>query len=191
MGFGINKVFNNIKINFNANHNVSFRGKANNEPQDDTFIKSNIDIKFGLTKDKLSGSIEGMPFELSHKGGFIKSDSITGAINNKDINLNYKHGFLTKDKLSGTIGEKDLNLKISHKFWGGLRIKGTYNKQKIDYNVKEGLLGYRIKGDGTDLQVKGKNIFSNDFAISGKYNDDKELLPILLDVLNIDRQDLN
>ena len=191
MDLSINKVFANTKTSGILNKKSSFCGETANTTNDDTFIKTDIDIKIGLIKDKLSGNIDNMPFELSHKSGFLKSDSLKGSINNKDVNLNYKRDFLMNEKISGTIGNKNLDLKIHHKFWGGLKIKGKYDNKEFNYNVKEGLLGYKIQGDKADLQVKGKNIFSNDFAISGKYNDDKEMLPILLDVLSIDRQELN
>jgi len=191
MDLSVNKVFSNIKSNFANNNKVHFC-RANNEPQDDSFVKSDIDVKFGFAKDKLSGEIDGMPFELSHGLRLMKSDAIKGSINNKNVDLNYKRGFFSAtDKVSGTIGDKALDLKIKHKFWGGLKISGTYNGQELNYNVKEGLMSYRINGDNTDLQVKGKNILSNDFGINGKFNDDKELLPLLLDVLNTDRQELN
>ena len=168
----------------NNNAKVSF-GCANVPSQGDVFQKTDIDVKIGFFKDKLSGNIENMPFELAHKSGIFKT-SLEGSVNGMPINAKYDEGILS-DSVKGAIGNNELKLSISDGF-SGMKIKGTYAGKPVKLKLKDTLTGYKLVGDNTELKIKGKNIFSNDLTISGRYSENKELLPIILDIINYHNQ---
>ena len=192
---GINST-EDIKNN-NIDNKILFCSK--HQKENDSFVKSDIDIKCRFFKDSLSGTINGMSFNLSHPNLlmgvgimntvlYVNNKDITGDINNKEVKLHYKKNLFKKDSLKGAVGDTDVDLKISRSFlWNKVKIKGTYGNDKVDLKFRKNPLGYKIKSENTDLQIKGKHILSNDLSVKGSFNENKELLPLIIDMINDDR----
>lgn len=143
--------------------------------------KFTIEASGGLTHRDLTGTIDGVEFDIRHQGKFLKADTITGFVGDKELNLKAKAG-LTASVVEGTIGDKPVNLKISDT-WSGKRIKGTFKDKNIDIRLNSKFIGYALEGNNIDLRIKNKNIFGDDVNVKGTYNEDPDLIPILMDTV--------
>ena len=86
----------NYNIKKSLKRNTAFCAK-NNTQENNSNISSTTDVKISLFRDTLSGNIDDMPFELTHRNifmdmldpfGLIRSErkkKISGQINNKDV----------------------------------------------------------------------------------------------------------
>ena len=129
----------------------------------------------------LAGEIDGVKFNIRHQGKFLKADTITGFVGDKALKLETKDN-LTGSVVSGTIGGKPVNLKISDTF-AGKRIKGTFKDNDIDIKLNSKFVGYELKGNNIDLRIKNKTLFGNDVNVKGIFNEDTDLIPILMDTV--------
>lgn len=143
--------------------------------------KFTIEASEGLTRRDIAGEIDGVEFDIRHQGKFLKADTITGFVGDKELNLKSKAN-LTGSVVEGTIGGKPVNLKISDT-WTGKRIKGTFKDKNIDIKLNSKFIGYGLKGDNIDLRIKNKNIFGNDVNVKGVFNEDPDLIPLLMDTV--------
>ena len=143
--------------------------------------KFTIEASGGLTHRDLAGEIDGVEFDIRHQGKFLKADTITGFVGDKELNLKSK-AKLTGSVIEGTIGDKTVNLKVTDT-WAGKRIKGTFKDKDIDIKLNSKFIGYALEGDNVDLRIKNKNLFGNDVNVKGTYNEDPDLIPILMDTV--------
>ena len=143
--------------------------------------KFTIEASEGLTHRDLTGTIDGVEFDIRHQGKFLKADTITGFVGDKELNLKSK-AKLTGSVIEGTIGDKTVNLKVTDT-WAGKRIKGTFKDKDIDIKLNSKFIGYALEGDNVDLRIKNKNLFGNDVNVKGTYNEDPDLIPILMDTV--------
>lgn len=150
-----------------------------------------VECKNKFSNRSLSGKVDSLDFNINHNNKLFKSDLITGTIGDKNLNLELTNSF-AKQNLKGKLGDKDVDLKITHTF-GGYNIKGIFKDQKIDIDIDIKWRGFAIKSDKIDLNVKGKSLFGNDVKVQGKYEEDPDLIPILMDMvysLNNDQAEL-
>lgn len=148
-----------------------------------TFADKKFTIKAseGFMSRNLAGEIDGVKFNIRHQGKFLKADTITGFVGDKALKLETKDN-LTGSVVSGTIGGKPVNLKISDTF-AGKRIKGTFKDNDIDIKLNSKFVGYELKGNNIDLRIKNKTLFGNDVNVKGIFNEDTDLIPILMDTV--------
>ena len=142
--------------------------------------KFSVECEENMMSRKLSGNIDDLKFNIKHNGKIFKSDTITGNIGDKELNLKIKEGFISPRIIQGTIGEDPVTLQVTST-WSGYRIKGNFKGNEIDVKLKGKWQGYSLESDNMSLDIKNKNIFSSDLNIKGYYNDDPDLIPILLD----------
>ena len=160
----------------------SFKGndlkKATGQFADKNF---KVECSEGLTNRRMSGVVDNLNFDIKHDGKLFKSDTITGNIGNKALNLKVKEG-LSKHTIAGTIGDAPVDLKVIDT-WSGYGIKGTFKNRDIDIKLKTKLNGYSLESDNMSLQVKSNWLFGNGVKVKGSYNDDPDLIPILMDMV--------
>ena len=120
-----------------------------------------------------------MNFKIRHNGKLLKNDTLTGNINDKDLNLKIKEGFFSR-KVVGDIGGEPVNLKVSES-WGGYNIKGNFKNKNINVELDSKFIGYKLSSDNMSLRIKNKNLFGTDVKVEGTYNEDPDLIPLLLD----------
>ncbi len=141
--------------------------------------KFNVSCSSGLTHRTLSGTVGDMNFKIRHNGKLLKNDTLTGNINDKDLNLKIKEGFFSR-KVVGDIGGEPVNLKVSES-WGGYNIKGNFKNKNINVELDSKFIGYKLSSDNMSLRIKNKNLFGTDVKVEGTYNEDPDLIPLLLD----------
>lgn len=186
----------NPACSFKGNASPVFMQKTNQIPADSVEIsKKNVkkgsgsfaDKKFeieaseGLTHRDLAGEVDGAAFDIRHQGKFLKADTITGYVGDKDLNLKVKEKLFGAN-IEGTIGDMPVNLKISDT-WAGKRIKGQFKDKEIDIKLNSKFVGYGLESDKMNLRIKNKNFFGNDVNVKGTYNEDPDLIPILIDTV--------
>lgn len=151
--------------------------------------KFNVSCSSGLTHRTLSGTVGDMNFKIRHNGKLLKNDTLTGNINDKDLNLKIKEGFFSR-KVVGDIGGEPVNLKVSES-WGGYNIKGKFKDKDINVKLDSKFVGYKLSSDNMSLRIKNKKLFGNDIKVEGTYNEDPELIPLLLDaVYNLQEEEM-
>lgn len=151
--------------------------------------KFNVSCSSGLTHRTLSGTVGDMNFKIRHNGKLLKNDTLTGNINDKDLNLKIKEGFFSR-KVVGDIGGEPVNLKASES-WGGYNIKGKFKDKDINVKLDSKFVGYKLSSDNMSLRIKNKKLFGNDIKVEGTYNEDPELIPLLLDaVYNLQEEEM-
>lgn len=143
--------------------------------------KFNVSCSSGLTHRTLSGTVGDMNFKIRHNGKLLKNDTLTGNINDKDLNLKIKEGFFSR-KIVGDIGGEPVDLKASES-WGGYNIKGKFKDKDINVKLDSKFVGYKLSSDNMSLRIKNKKLFGNDIKVEGTYNEDPELIPLLLDAV--------
>lgn len=151
--------------------------------------KFNVSCSSGFTHRTLSGTVGDMNFKIRHNGKLLKNDTLTGNINDKDLNLKIKEGFFSR-KVVGDIGGEPVNLKASES-WGGYNIKGKFKDKDINVKLDSKFVGYKLSSDNMSLRIKNKKLFGNDIKVEGTYNEDPELIPLLLDaVYNLQEEEM-
>lgn len=143
--------------------------------------KFTVDCRDSLTNRRLSGTIDDLDFNIKHQGKFFKADTLTGNIGDKDLKLKVGEGLFTKT-IEGNIGEQPVNLKVSDT-WSGYRIKGQFKDKDVDIKLNSKLVGYGLESDNMSLRIKSKTLFGNDVNVKGTYNEDPDLIPILMDMV--------
>lgn len=143
--------------------------------------KFNVSCSSGFTHRTLSGTVGDMNFKIRHNGKLLKNDTLTGNINDKDLNLKIKEGFFSR-KVVGDIGGEPVDLKASES-WGGYNIKGKFKDKDINVKLDSKFVGYKLSSDNMSLRIKNKKLFGNDIKVEGTYNEDPELIPLLLDTV--------
>lgn len=139
-----------------------------------------VECKQGLTNRSLSGKVDDLNFSIKHNGKVFKADVISGNIGNKELNVKLSDSF-AKRNIKGTLGDDPIDLKVSRTF-SGYNIKGQFKDKKIDIDLESKWNGFAIKSDKMDLRVKDKSLFGNDVKVKGTYDEDKELIPLLMDM---------
>jgi hypothetical protein len=179
---------NSLKTNYNSNISKqisapSFSGKCTDRKAAGKFADKNFDVECsnGLISRSVSGTIDDLDFKIKHSGKFFKADTLTGSIGNKDLNLTVKEGF-AKKTIKGSLGDEPIDLKVTETFTG-YRIKGKFKNKDINIKLDSKLNGYSLKSDNMSLSIKDKSLFSSDVRVKGTYNEDTELIPILLDTM--------
>ncbi|CDE97560.1 unknown [Clostridium sp. CAG:813] len=110
-------------------------------------------------------------------------------MNGKDINLTIKESIFSK-KIVGDIGGEPVDLKASES-WGGYNIKGKFKDKDINVKLDSKFVGYKLSSDNMSLRIKNKKLFGNDIKVEGTYNEDPELIPLLLDaVYNLQEEEM-
>lgn len=164
---------------------VQFSGNIDKNEEDKkaegTFAnqKFNVSCSTGFTHRTLSGAVGDMNFKIRHNGKLLKNDTLTGNINDKDLNLKIKEGLFSR-RVVGDIGGEPVNLKVSES-WGGYNIKGNFKNKHINVKLDSKLIGYKLSSDNMSLRIKNKNLFGTDVKVEGTYNEDPDLIPLLLD----------
>jgi len=161
---------------------TSFTGKESKKAVGE-FAGKNFEVECseGLTNRSLSGAVDNLNFNIKHNGKFFKSDTLTGNIGDKELNLKVKDGF-AKNTITGTLGDEPIDLKVSDS-WSGYRIKGQFKNRDIDIKLHSKMVGYSLESDNMSLRIKSKTLFGNDVKVNGTYNDDPDLIPILMDIV--------
>lgn len=170
------------QIKTNTTDTVHFTG-SKEQKASGTFAdkKFTVDCKENLTNRVMSGTIDDLDFNIKHQGKFLKADTLTGNIGDKELNLKVSEGLFTKT-INGDIGEQPINLKVSDT-WSGYRIKGQFKDKDIDIKLNSKLVGYGLESDNMSLRIKNKTLFGNDVNVKGTYNEDPDLIPILMDMV--------
>ncbi len=110
-------------------------------------------------------------------------------MNGKDINLTIKESIFSK-KIVGDIGGEPVNLKASES-WDGYNIKGKFKDKDINVKLDSKFVGYKLSSDNMSLRIKNKKLFGDDIKVEGTYNEDSELIPLLLDaVYNLQEEEM-
>lgn len=141
--------------------------------------KFNVSCSTTLTKRTLKGAVGDTNFSICNNGKFLKSNTLTGNVNGKDINLTIKESIFSR-KIVGDIGGEPVNLKVSES-WGGYNIKGNFKNKNINVELDSKFIGYKLSSDNMSLRIKNKNLFGTDVKVEGTYNEDPDLIPLLLD----------
>ena len=90
----------------------------------------------------------------------------------------------------GDIGGEPVNLKASES-WGGYNIKGKFKDKDINVKLDSKFVGYKLSSDNMSLRIKNKKLFGDDIKVEGTYNEDSELIPLLLDaVYNLQEEEM-
>lgn len=139
-----------------------------------------VECKQGLSNRSLSGKVDDLNFNIKHNGKVFKADEITGNIGDKPLNIKMSDSF-SKRNLKGTLGDEPIDLKVSRTF-SGYNIKGQFKDKKLDIDLESKWNGFAIKSDKMNLRVKNKSMFGNDVKVKGTYNEDKDLIPLLMDM---------
>ncbi len=162
---------------------VSFSGDGITKKSSGEFADKKFDVECRnkLTSRIISGKVDDLNFEIKHDGKLLKSDVLTGKIGDKDLNISVE-GHLFKDYIRGTIGDEPVDLTINST-WNGRRIKGKFKNRDINILLNDRLNGYELKSDNMSLKIKSKNLFSSNVRVEGKYEEDPELIPILMDMM--------
>ena len=150
-----------------------------------------VECKQGLSNRYISGKVDDLNFNIRHNGKAFKADVITGNIGDKELNVKLSDSF-AKRNIKGTLGGEPIDLKISRTF-NGYNIKGQFKDKKIDIDIDGGRRGFEISSDNMNLQVKNKSLFGNNVKVNGTYNEDNDLIPLLMDMvyaLNDERLEL-
>lgn len=151
--------------------------------------KFNVSCSTTLTKRTLKGAVGDTNFSICNNGKFLKSNTLTGNVNGKDINLTIKESIFSK-KIVGDIGGEPVDLKASES-WGGYNIKGKFKDKDINVKLDSKFVGYKLSSDNMSLRIKNKKLFGNDIKVEGTYNEDPELIPLLLDaVYNLQEEEM-
>lgn len=143
--------------------------------------KFNVSCSSGFTHRTLSGTVGDTNFSICNNGKFLKSNTLTGNVNGKDINLTIKESIFSR-KIVGDIGGEPVDLKASES-WGGYNIKGKFKDKDINVKLDSKFVGYKLSSDNMSLRIKNKKLFGNDIKVEGTYNEDPELIPLLLDAV--------
>lgn len=143
--------------------------------------KFNVSCSLGFTHRTLSGTVGDTNFSICNNGKFLKSNTLTGNVNGKDINLTIKESIFSR-KIVGDIGGEPVDLKASES-WGGYNIKGKFKDKDINVKLDSKFVGYKLSSDNMSLRIKNKKLFGNDIKVEGTYNEDPELIPLLLDAV--------
>lgn len=143
--------------------------------------KFNVSCSSGFTHRTLSGTVGDTNFSICNNGKFLKSNTLTGNVNGKDINLTIKESIFSR-KIVGDIGGEHVDLKASES-WGGYNIKGKFKDKDINVKLDSKFVGYKLSSDNMSLRIKNKKLFGNDIKVEGTYNEDPELIPLLLDAV--------
>ena len=143
--------------------------------------KFNVSCSTTLTKRTLKGAVGDTNFSICNNGKFLKSNTLTGNVNGKDINLTIKESIFSR-KIVGDIGGEPVDLKASES-WGGYNIKGKFKDKDINVKLDSKFVGYKLSSDNMSLRIKNKKLFGNDIKVEGTYNEDPELIPLLLDTV--------
>lgn len=143
--------------------------------------KFNVSCSSGLTHRTLSGTVGDTNFSICNNGKFLKSNTLTGNVNGKDINLTIKESIFSR-KIVGDIGGEPVDLKASES-WGGYNIKGKFKDKDINVKLDSKFIGYKLSSDNMSLRIKNKNLFGTDVKVEGTYNEDPDLIPLLLDAV--------
>ena len=141
--------------------------------------KFNVSCSTTLTKRTLKGAVGDTNFSICNNGKFLKSNTLTGNVNGKDINLTIKESIFSR-KIVGDIGGEPVDLKASES-WGGYNIKGKFKDKDINVKLDSKFIGYKLSSDNMSLRIKNKNLFGTDVKVEGTYNEDPDLIPLLLD----------
>jgi len=161
---------------------TSFTGKESKKAVGE-FAGKNFEVECneGLTNRSLSGAVDNLNFNIKHNGKFLKSDTLTGNIGDKELNLKVKEDF-NKNAITGTLGNEPIDLKVSDS-WSGYRIKGQFKNRDIDIKLHSKMIGYSLESDNMSLRIKSKTLFGDNVKDNGAYNDDPDLIPILMDIV--------
>lgn len=143
--------------------------------------KFNVSCSSGFTHRTLSGTVGDTNFSICNNGKFLKSNTLTGNVNGKDINLTIKESIFSR-KIVGDIGGEPVDLKASES-WGGYNIKGKFKDKDINVKLDSKFIGYKLSSDNMSLRIKNKNLFGTDVKVEGTYNEDPDLIPLLLDAV--------
>lgn len=143
--------------------------------------KFNVSCSSGFTHRTLSGTVGDTNFSICNNGKFLKSNTLTGNVNGKDINLTIKESIFSR-KIVGDIGGEPVDLKASEG-WGGYNIKGKFKDKDINVKLDSKFIGYKLSSDNMSLRIKNKNLFGTDVKVEGTYNEDPDLIPLLLDAV--------
>ena len=139
-----------------------------------------VECKQGLSNRSLSGKVDDLNFNIKHNGKVFKADEITGNIGDKPLNIKMSDS-VAKLNLKGTLGNEPIDLKVSRTF-SGYNLKGQFKDKKLDIDLERKWNSFAIKSDKMDLRVKNKSMFGNDVKVKGTYNEDKDLIPLLMDM---------
>ena len=143
--------------------------------------KFNVSCSSGFTHRTLSGTVGDTNFSICNNGKLLKSNTLTGNVNGKDINLTIKESIFSR-KIVGDIGGEPVDLKASES-WGGYNIKGKFKDKDINVKLDSKFIGYKLSSDNMSLRIKNKNLFGTDVKVEGTYNEDPDLIPLLLDAV--------
>lgn len=143
--------------------------------------KFNVSCSSGFTHRTLSGTVGDTNFSICNNGKFLKSNTLTGNVNGKDINLTIKESIFSR-KIVGDIGGEPVDIKASES-WGGYNIKGKFKDKDINVKLDSKFGGYKLSSDNMSLRIKNKNLFGTDVKVEGTYNEDPDLIPLLLDAV--------
>ena len=143
--------------------------------------KFNVSCSTTLTKRTLKGAVGDTNFSICNNGKFLKSNTLTGNVNGKDINLTIKESIFSR-KIVGDIGGEPVDLKASES-WGGYNIKGNFKNKNINVELDSKFIGYKLSSAKMSLRIKNKNLFGTDVKVEGTYNEDPDLIPLLLDAV--------
>lgn len=160
---------------------ISFNGK--NKKAVGEFANKNFEVECsgGLTNRSISGSVDGLNFNIQHDAKFLKSDILTGNIGNKELNLKVKEGF-SENTITGILGDDPIDLKASP-LLNGYHIKGKFKNKDIDIKLNSKIVGYSLESDNMSLRIKNNTLFGNNVKVEGTYNEDPDLIPILMDIV--------
>lgn len=139
-----------------------------------------VECKQSLTNRSLSGKVDDLNFNIKHNGKTFKADVITGNIGNKELNVKLSDSF-AKRNIKGTLGDETIDLKVTRTF-NGYNIKGQFKDKKLDIDIESKWNNFTIKSENMDLKVKDKSMFGNDVKVKGTYYEDKDLIPLLMDM---------
>lgn len=162
---------------------TSFTGKSDKKASGTFANKSfEIECKEGFKGRSISGKVDDLDFNIKHNGKFFKADTMTGNIGDKELNLEVKEDFFSASTIKGTLGDDVIDLEVSGGL-SGCRIKGEFKGKKIDIYLNSKIAGYSLESDNMSLEIKGKSLFGNDLKVNGTYNEDPDLIPILMDTV--------
>lgn len=161
--------------------NTVFNVACNDNVYSGTFLDKNFSL--GLTrgfKDNIVyGKVGDSPFAIKHHGALFNPKKLSGKIEGKPFELNIENNkFMTN--MFGSIGEEPININISRNLKSNIIICNYKNKE-TKFEVKSKFTGYNFEGDDINLQVKSKSF--NKLKITGKYKADKDLLPFIMDIV--------
>ena len=119
-----------------------------------------------------------------------KVETTEGSFANQKFNVSCSTT-LTKRTLKGAVGDTNFSICNNGKFLKSNTLTGNVNGKDINVKLDSKFVGYKLSSDNMSLRIKNKKLFGNDIKVEGTYNEDPELIPLLLDaVYNLQEEEM-